>query len=435
MKRILFGMLASAMALVPFVQNVNAAESNLVQNTSHALISQAFFGSKTDASDEFIVIINTSSETLDISGYTIEYKAATGKSWYEKARVGDGVLISAGQQYIFATKRERDAEMTSGFAQKDGNLRLIDAKGGILDAVAWGAGDAPEGVATVALSPGNELSRKIDSNGVGVDTGDNSNDFEVVSLETSLANNTEGVVSPTTLTIDTVAAVDVSIEITELLPDPKNPASDSSDEFIELYNAGSEAVSLAGWKLQDAAGHSAKLDGTVLAPGQYKALMSAQTKLSLNNSGDTISLLDPSGSVVMETPNYVDAKEGLSFGVTVEGWGWLASVTPNAVNTALAKEDVVAAASSKTKSKKDSAKSAKKKATSAKTKTPKLAKTASASVSNGASDPVDAQTQTVPWVWLVAGLGVLALGYGIYEYRPEITSFITKLRAKFSARS
>jgi ElaB/YqjD/DUF883 family membrane-anchored ribosome-binding protein len=140
----------------------------------------------------------------------------------------------------------------------------------------------------------------------------------------------------------------------------------------------------------------------------------------------------------MSTPDYGAAKEGLAFGVSTDGWGWLSEVTPNKLNAALVAEEVLNTTSSKSKSKKASAKTSKKKAKAAKSKkskTPKLAKTASAQAAEASTGLADEQSESVPWVWLVAGLGILAVGYGVYEYRPEIISFITKLRAKFSARS
>ncbi len=435
MKRVIAGLIAAILALVPLAQGVCAAEE-IAKSTSRVAIRQAYFGSMSDATDEFVTVANYGSDSVEISGYTLEYKAATGKSWYEKAKVGSGITLAAGEDYVFATKRERDAEMGSGFAQGGGNVRLVSASGAVLDALAWGAGDSPEAVAATAPTAGNALSRKLDDAGVVIDTESNSADFEITNIDASATVINSGEPTPELQASTLQSNADAQIEITEIFPDPTSPATDSSDEFIELFNAGSETASLIGWKLQDDAGHTAKLDGVTLVSGQYLALMSSQTKLSLNNSGDVISLINSAGEVVMATPSYGAAKEGLTFGTSANGWGWLAMPTPNAVNSALASVEAVSVAGAKTKAKKATAKAAtKKKTKSAKAKTPKLAKTASAAGANTGADLVDTQAETVPWTWLVAGLGLIAVGYGVYEYRPEITSFITKLRAKLSTRS
>lgn len=429
MKRVLLGILTAVFAMAPTVQ---VAQAEVSQSSADVVIYQAYFGSPSDATDEFVILHNASLAVVDISGLVVEYKSATGKSWYEKAKVAAGTAIASGEDYVLATKRERNGELDGGFAQSGGNTRIISSAGEVIDALAWGTGDAAEGVAASAMVAGQALTRKSDASGQLIDTQNNVADFEAVNIDivTEAPSNPD----PTN-PAPVQTGVDATVEITELFPDPTSPANDSSDEFIELFNAGAESVLLSGWKLRDAAGHSASLDGVSLQSGQYLALMSSQTKISLNNSGDTVALLNPAGEIVMTTPDYGAAEEGLTYGSSAEGWGWLANPTPNAANSLLASQDVVAAAATKAKAKKTTAKSTKKKAKSAKAKTPKLAKTAAASAANNTADMVDSQAESVPWTWLVAGLGVLAVGYGVYEYRPEITSFFVKLRAKLSARS
>lgn len=429
MKRVLLGILAVVFALVPVAQ---IAQAEADHSSADLVIYQAYFGSPIDATDEFMVLHNTSLAAVDISGLVVEYKSATGKSWYEKAKVAAGSAIAAGEDYVLATKRERNGELDGGFAQSGGNVRIVSSAGEIIDTLAWGTGDSAEGSVAPSVAPGQALTRKSDVSGQLIDTQNNLADFEVINMDivTEVPSNPD-VTSPAPMQL----AIDTTVEITELFPDPTSPATDSSDEFIELFNAGTEAALLNGWKLRDAAGHASSLDGVSLQSGQYLALMSSQTKISLNNSGDTVSLINPAGEIVMTTPDYGAAQEGLTYGSSAEGWGWLATPTPNAANSSLASQDIVAAAATKAKAKKTSVKSTKKKAKSAKAKTPKLAKTAAASAANNNADMVDAQSEPVPWTWLVAGLGVLAVGYGVYEYRPEITSFFAKLRAKLSARS
>lgn len=431
MKRVLLGMLAAVFTLVPAAGALQAAESSL--DTSGIVIREVYFGSPTDASDEFVILHNVGLANVNIGGLVVEYKSAIGKSWYEKAKVASGTVIASGEDYVLATQRERDGDLDSGFAQSGGNVRIISANGAVLDAMAWGAGDTPEDSAVTPVQAGQALTRKSDVSGQLIDTQNNMADFEPTNIDA--ASETSPSPEPV-IPIPTQTGVDIAVEITELFPDPSSPAVDSSDEFIELFNAGSESVQLNGWKLRDAAGHSTSLDSVSLLAGQYLALMSSQTKISLNNSGDAVALVNPGGEIVMSTPDYGTAKQGLTYGTSDEGWGWLATPTPNAANSSLASQDIVAAATTKAKAKKTATvKSAKKKAKTAKAKTPKLAKTAAASQANSNADMVDAETQSVPWVWLVAGLGVLGLGYGVYEYRPEITSFFVKLRAKLSARS
>lgn len=83
--------------------------------------------------------------------------------------------------------------------------------------------------------------------------------------------------------------------IQEFLPNPAGV--DKDGEYILLFNDGKSAVSLAGWKVEDASGKAFKLSGSVGAGAQVK-LTSGQTKINLNNTGETVSLFDASGKLV-----------------------------------------------------------------------------------------------------------------------------------------
>ncbi len=85
------------------------------------------------------------------------------------------------------------------------------------------------------------------------------------------------------------------------------PGSDAVEEYVELYNNGTEAVDLSGWRLSDNTGTFIVPDGTILkskdyliiarnADGFYKLFGFypdlSGLKLSLSNSGDELTLRD-----------------------------------------------------------------------------------------------------------------------------------------------
>ncbi|EKD76603.1 MAG: OB-fold nucleic acid binding protein, partial [uncultured bacterium] len=53
--------------------------------------------------------------------------------------------------------------------------------------------------------------------------------------------------------------------------------------------------------------------------------------LSLNNGGETVSLLDPTGAV-MDSVTYSDAQTGQSYAIFSDGWQWTTTLTNGAVN-------------------------------------------------------------------------------------------------------
>ncbi|MBN1209204.1 MAG: lamin tail domain-containing protein [Myxococcaceae bacterium] len=82
-----------------------------------------------------------------------------------------------------------------------------------------------------------------------------------------------------------------------------NEAGSNTDtEFVELVNVGGTAVDLSGWKLwdKDAARHTFP-SGTVLAPGKALVVFASASStgaLSLNNTGDTVTLKNASKKTV-----------------------------------------------------------------------------------------------------------------------------------------
>ena len=90
------------------------------------------------------------------------------------------------------------------------------------------------------------------------------------------------------------------------------PGSTTSGEFIELVNVGGSSIDISGWTLSDAlAVRHTFASGTVLEPGKAltvfgaasgipsgmsHAVASTTGNLSLNNSGDTVTLEDAAGT-------------------------------------------------------------------------------------------------------------------------------------------
>lgn len=104
-----------------------------------------------------------------------------------------------------------------------------------------------------------------------------------------------------------------SLVIASLLPDPVG--SDVQNEVVTLRNDSASPVSLAGWRLRDADGHFVELGihGTI-APLATLDIVRNGSRLSLNNDGDTIRLLDADGVTVDEV-----SYEAVALGQVVQG--------------------------------------------------------------------------------------------------------------------
>lgn len=102
-----------------------------------------------------------------------------------------------------------------------------------------------------------------------------------------------------------------AMRISEILSDAVGEGSDSGGEWVELVNAGSEAVDLVGWKIGDARSLDV-LPTAIVPPGGF-ILIAGKTALlpadvvavrltaiggGLNNSGDLVRLLAPDGEEI-----------------------------------------------------------------------------------------------------------------------------------------
>lgn len=214
-------------------------------------------------------------------------------------------------------------------------------------------------------------------------------------------------------------------QLDELLPNPAPPKTDAADEFIELYNPNSQAFDLSGFILETgSAGSSTRhrytfLAGTSLPPKSFKAFYSAETHLSLSNSGGQAWLLDPFENVISQSDPYGAAKDGQAWVLAKGQWYFTTSPTPDAAN-----EVREPASSSKGSSK----------TATTKGKPVTAVKGASAGGSSSSSNPSGAPAQTQVQPWILAAVAALALLYGAYEYRYDLGNRFHQLRKHYEAR-
>lgn len=299
----------------------------------HIVISEVQTASTASASEEFVEIYGPLGETVDLNGWTVEYKSATGVSWTSKATLS-GVIQPRGF-YLVSTAGYltdlADAVMGSGLAASGGHVRLVDSTGAVVDLVGWGTADSPETAPAAAPAAGESLKRQVSEDGELIDTDDNSTDFSV-----SISPEPQSTATPIEeeLPPEEPDTAYLPVVISELLPDPASPLVDSHDEFIELFNPNDEPLDLFGYKIQ--AGSSLQygfiIGEVVLAPGQYRAFTAAETGLTLGNSGSKAQVLDPAGLIAAELVSYDAAPSGQSWSLLDETFAWTNRVTPNTAN-------------------------------------------------------------------------------------------------------
>ncbi len=120
------------------------------------------------------------------------------------------------------------------------------------------------------------------------------------------------------------------IYISEWLPNPAG--TDKGAEWVELFNGGTNNVSLNGWALISGNGKKFVLDGKNMGAGKYLVLNQAETKLTLRNTEESLSLYDAQGKLASESSFSGSAPEGMSYSRTSGEIFAFAEPTPGAAN-------------------------------------------------------------------------------------------------------
>lgn len=406
----------------------NAIESNIV-------ISELSMGSSTSATEEFIELYNNSDSAISLANWSIYYRSATGSSYLKKASMSATASLQPHTFYVMSTTVPNDTTLISGMSQTGGVIELRDDKNNIIERVGYGNANISTGKPAIAAQSGESIYRQYDVDSKKmINTGDNFSDFYITS---SMSPGSIPIIEVEEISEPTVYP---SIYINEIYPNPNPEQSESEDEFIELYNPNETAVDLNGWLIKDVSGKTHIIKNKSIEPNGYLTLYSSETGISLNNTGDIVDLYNPNSELKDQTQDYGDAKEGLSWGLVNGAWAWNNTTTPGTTNSDSYVEIIVpkAVATKSTVAKKQAVKKAAvaKKAATKKPKATKL-KSNKAQASNSSGD-----TETVPdiqskfaniWPWLMIVLGTATIGYGIYEYRPEITNTYLRLKNKLGS--
>ena len=164
--------------------------------TGAVRINELSIGTTTSLGDEFVELVNGGTASIDISGYKLVYRSATGTADVSLATIPAGTTLAAGSFYLFggstyAGAVAADQAFTSGLASAGGGVALRNTDGAVIDSVGYGTATNAfvEGAAAAAppvtASPGSSLVRLPD----GHDTDNNAADFTVSATVTPKTAN------------------------------------------------------------------------------------------------------------------------------------------------------------------------------------------------------------------------------------------------------
>jgi hypothetical protein len=161
------------------------------------VINEFMTGTTGAASNEFVEIANVGTAAVDVSGFKLVYRSASGTSDVSLATIPSGTTIAAGGYYLFggsayAESPAPDQSFSTGIAATGGGLGLRNADGTLVDSVGYGSSTTnafvegtPTAPPATTASPGTSAARLPN----GHDTNDNSADFGAASPPTPKASN------------------------------------------------------------------------------------------------------------------------------------------------------------------------------------------------------------------------------------------------------
>ncbi len=249
------------------------------------------------------------------------YNAGTGDVILDGFTLDDGVGLIASPTGTIAAHGFFVVELKSNKLNNDGDALLLkNASGDVVDALSFGTWDDGNILDNaLASQKGNTLMRKNPET-----TDNNREDFFETSHPTKGSENifvevpVEEVMRETSPSNESLnqskdgggtSNVEVppsfppgSLVINELLSDP----GVEDEEFVEIFNTTNASINLEGVKLRDGGGSLTELTGTLAGHGFFVV---EKPKGNLNNTGDQLTLLDPSGAI-LDTVTYGSWDDG-----------------------------------------------------------------------------------------------------------------------------
>jgi hypothetical protein len=292
----------------------------------------AWAGTGASSSDEWIELMNTTENSIDLSGWIMTdggdvQISLTGEigphGYYLLERTDDMTVADLSADMIYGGTLSNGGE----------HLQLLDPSGQTIDSAnqdggGWPAGSSSQRFSMERRGGGDAPGNWATYTGYGGTAHDAAG-----GLIGGTPRQTNSLFFPT----PTPTWIPGRIVINEVLIRPHydwegTGGSVTSDEFIELFNSGPYAVNLEGWILDDvpeAGSRPYVLPGFTLPPNGILVLFRSRTHIALNDSGDTVRLMAPNGMLVDKVRYLRVRAYNLSYGRLPDGSNqWLYGLWP-----------------------------------------------------------------------------------------------------------
>lgn len=315
-------------------------------DTSVVINEIAWMGTETSTADEWIELYNNNSEKeIILDGWKLRAQDGTpdinlqgkisAKGFFLLERTDDSTVSTIKADLIYKGALNNTGE----------HLKLTDTQNNIIDEAifsdGWTFGDnktkqTMERVENAhSVSSGQTWQTSQESNGTPKHTNSIINVTEANPEPSATPDQPNKLLRRSrapSASVRSFAPYAKNIFINEVLPSPKG--ADAENEWIELYNSNNFEVDITNWQIQDTIGLTKIYTfpaGIKINPFDFIILKRTETKITLQNSGDGLRLLNPNEKLV-HSVDYPKAPQGQSYNKIRETWEWSTTLTPEKQN-------------------------------------------------------------------------------------------------------
>lgn len=292
-------------------------------------INEIFFNpTGSDTGKEFVELYNQDSSSHDLKNWSLKLSDGTSLAKVGTAASDQTTIPANGYLLVGLNNYDQaltaDVKRSAALPNSAKTVQLVNDSGSAIDSASYDT-SVSEGQSWTRIGPQSPTPQNSGlTNSASASTNSSTN--------TNTANSNPSTNSPanTNSTNSSASAWPIlsGIIFNEVYPNPP----DESTEFIELKNASGFAGSPAGWKIKDAAGDEYNLPDKEIADGALWVIPKLESGISLNNDGETLSLINPAGAI-LATLSIPAAPESQSYARSgAESFEWTITLTAGAEN-------------------------------------------------------------------------------------------------------
>ncbi|HLM83868.1 MAG TPA: lamin tail domain-containing protein [Candidatus Bathyarchaeia archaeon] len=317
----------------------------------HLIISEVLIGGNS-SDEEFIELYNPSSTDIDLKSLPLKLHivSSTGADTSKTMTYTSANSIIKARDYLLlasASFRNNHSEIAIGATYSaalvsNGAVYISTSATkdlNVVDSICWGKStkcdfplpDPKQNYSLERIENGSDWEESCEASGTPGKIG---NECPPEPTLPAANNNTPAAeskpVGNTSTAADDSYSLSDKIYLNEIFPNPK---TESDEEYIEIANGGEDAVDLFGWKLKDASkgkGYQFKVH-TLLNPGEYLAVFRPDSKITLNNSKESVTLSNPQGKTASSV-SWEKSINSSSYNFDGEVWKWSKYLTPGEKN-------------------------------------------------------------------------------------------------------